>query len=116
VEDKIMDIASFAKFMEEHIKVENKTGALGTSVTVAREKAKVSVTTEVDMSKRYMKVRRPGGWPLAGTAAVSLPRLLARLLTPCALPLPVLDKEVPQEAQRARLAAGGGIQQGARHV
>ena len=65
VEDKIMDIASFAKFMEEHIKVENKTGALGTSVTVAREKAKVSVTTEVDMSKRYMKVRRPGGWPRA---------------------------------------------------
>jgi hypothetical protein len=42
VEDKIMDIASFAKFMEEHIKVENKTGALGTSVTVAPSCGKYS--------------------------------------------------------------------------
>jgi hypothetical protein len=55
VEDKIMEMASFEKFLVEHIKVDNKTGALGTAVSVLREKSKVSVTAEVKMSKRYLK-------------------------------------------------------------
>ena len=55
VEDKIMEVASFEKFLAERIKVDNKTGQLGTSVTVSREKSKVTVTSEVAMSKRYLK-------------------------------------------------------------
>jgi large subunit ribosomal protein L22e len=55
VEDKIMDIASFEKFLLDRIKVGGKAGALGSSVSVSREKAKVTVTSEVAMSKRYLK-------------------------------------------------------------
>ncbi len=50
-----MDIASFEKFLTERIKVDNKPGALGTAVVVAREKSKVTVNSEVKMSKRYLK-------------------------------------------------------------
>jgi large subunit ribosomal protein L22e len=75
VEDKIMDIASFEKFLVDKIKVDNKTGAvlaqsvllcvnvctqapccasgvLGDNIKVTREKSKVSVTSEIHMSKR----------------------------------------------------------------
>lgn len=53
VEDKIMDIASLEKFLQERIKVGGKAGALGDSVTVTREKNKITVTTESTFSKRY---------------------------------------------------------------
>uniref|UniRef100_A0A803MP35 Large ribosomal subunit protein eL22 n=1 Tax=Chenopodium quinoa TaxID=63459 RepID=A0A803MP35_CHEQI len=43
VEDKIMDIASLEKFLQERIKVGGKAGALGDSVTVTREKNKITV-------------------------------------------------------------------------
>jgi len=55
VEDKIMDISSFEKFLQDRIKVEGKTGILGESVKVTREKTRVIITSEVAMSKRYMK-------------------------------------------------------------
>ncbi|CAI9786161.1 unnamed protein product [Fraxinus pennsylvanica] len=56
VEDKIMDIASLEKFLQERIKVGGKPGALGDSVTVTREKNKISVTAnETSFSKRYLK-------------------------------------------------------------
>ncbi|CAJ2674556.1 unnamed protein product [Trifolium pratense] len=38
VEDKIMDIASLEKFLQERIKVGGKVGALGDSVTITRDK------------------------------------------------------------------------------
>ncbi len=50
-----MDIASFEKFLLDRIKVGGKAGALGSSVSVSRDKAKVTVTSEVPMSKRYLK-------------------------------------------------------------
>ena len=54
VEDKIMDIASLEKFLQERIKVAGgKPGALGDSITVSREKNKISVTSEGPFSKRY---------------------------------------------------------------
>lgn len=53
VEDKIMDIASLEKFLQERIKVGGKAGALGESVTVTREKNKISVTSDSNFSKRY---------------------------------------------------------------
>ncbi|CAA7398404.1 unnamed protein product [Spirodela intermedia] len=56
VEDKIMDIASLEKFLQERIKVAGgKPGALGDSVTVSRDKNKITVTSEGPFSKRYLK-------------------------------------------------------------
>ena len=52
VEDKIMDIASLEKFLQERIKVGGKAGALGDSVTISREKNKLSVTSDSNFSKR----------------------------------------------------------------
>merc|ERR1711879_90097 len=49
------EIASFEKFLQEKIKVEGKAGVLGDSVTVTRGKTKVTVTSEITMSKRYLK-------------------------------------------------------------
>lgn len=53
VEDKIMEIASLEKFLQERIKVGGKTGALGDSVTVVRDKNKITVNAESAFSKRY---------------------------------------------------------------
>ncbi|CAD6222600.1 unnamed protein product [Miscanthus lutarioriparius] len=56
VEDKIMEIASLEKFLQERIKVAGgKAGSLGDSVTISREKTKVTVTSEGPFSKRYLK-------------------------------------------------------------
>ncbi|KAG1365248.1 60S ribosomal protein L22-2 [Cocos nucifera] len=56
VEDKIMEIASLEKFLQERIKVGGgKAGALGDQVTVARDKSKIIVTSEGPFSKRYLK-------------------------------------------------------------
>ncbi|MQM16356.1 hypothetical protein Taro_049312 [Colocasia esculenta] len=56
VEDKIMDIASLEKFLQERIKVAgSKPGALGEAVTVSRDKSKIIVTSEGPFSKRYLK-------------------------------------------------------------
>lgn len=53
VEDNIMEIASLEKFLQERIKVGGKAGALGDSVTVTRDKTKITVTSESTFSKRY---------------------------------------------------------------
>ncbi|KAK4427637.1 60S ribosomal protein L22-2 [Sesamum alatum] len=56
VEDKIMDIASLEKFLQERIKVGGKPGALGDSVIVTRDKTKITVTAnDTTFSKRYLK-------------------------------------------------------------
>ncbi|KAL8162243.1 hypothetical protein V2J09_013732, partial [Rumex salicifolius] len=55
VEDKIMDVASLEKFLQERIKVGGKAGALGDSITVTREKSKITVTSDSNFSKRYLK-------------------------------------------------------------
>ncbi|GAB4835793.1 60S ribosomal protein L22B [Ancistrocladus abbreviatus] len=55
LEDKIMDIASLEKFLQERIKVGGKPGALGDSVTITRDKSKITVTSYSNFSKRYLK-------------------------------------------------------------
>ncbi|XWS64510.1 hypothetical protein CRYUN_Cryun05aG0010100 [Craigia yunnanensis] len=55
MEDKIMDIASLEKFLQERIKVGGKAGALGETVTLTREKSKIILTSDGDFSKRYLK-------------------------------------------------------------
>ncbi|KZV42028.1 hypothetical protein F511_18374 [Dorcoceras hygrometricum] len=56
VEDKIMEIASLEKFLQERIKVGGKPGALGDAVTITRDKTKITVTAnDTSFSKRYLK-------------------------------------------------------------
>lgn len=56
VDDKIMeDLGSFEKFLEGRIKVGGKAGALGDNVKITRDRSKITVTSEVEMSKRYLK-------------------------------------------------------------
>ncbi|CAH9145113.1 unnamed protein product [Cuscuta epithymum] len=55
VDDKIMDIASLEQFLQERIKVGGKAGALGDSVTITRDKTKITVTADSNFSKRYLK-------------------------------------------------------------
>jgi len=55
VDDKIMEIASLEKFLQERIKVGGKAGALGDSVSITREKSKITVTADANFSKRYLK-------------------------------------------------------------
>ncbi|TNN41198.1 60S ribosomal protein L22-like 1 [Liparis tanakae] len=55
VEDGILDSASFETFLKERIKVNGKTGNLGSVVQVGRLKNKINVTSEKQFSKRYLK-------------------------------------------------------------
>ena len=56
VEDGIMDAANFEKFLQERIKVNGKAGNLGGGVvTIKRSKSKITVTSEMPFSKRYLK-------------------------------------------------------------
>lgn len=56
VEDGIMDAANFEQFLQERIKVNGKAGNLGGGVvSIERSKSKITVTSEVPFSKRYLK-------------------------------------------------------------
>ncbi|XP_029911112.1 60S ribosomal protein L22 isoform X1 [Myripristis murdjan] len=56
VEDGIMDAANFEQFLQERIKVNGKAGNLGGGVvSIERSKSKISVSSEVPFSKRYLK-------------------------------------------------------------
>eukprot|EP00029_Vermamoeba_vermiformis_P000814 TRINITY_DN10_c0_g2_i1.p1 TRINITY_DN10_c0_g2~~TRINITY_DN10_c0_g2_i1.p1 ORF type:complete len:132 (-),score=44.75 TRINITY_DN10_c0_g2_i1:120-515(-) len=55
VEDTIFDAAGLETFLAQHIKVNGKAGALGESVKLQREKAKITVLAQAPFSKRYLK-------------------------------------------------------------
>ncbi|XP_029196623.1 large ribosomal subunit protein eL22-like [Acropora muricata] len=55
VEDSIMDVANFKQFLLDKIKVDGKTNNFGETVSVTQEKNKITVTSEVAFSKRYLK-------------------------------------------------------------
>ncbi|RXM28217.1 TRAF2 and NCK-interacting protein kinase, partial [Acipenser ruthenus] len=55
VEDGILDSGNFETFLKEKVKVNGKTGNLGNVVQIARLKNKISVTSEKQFSKRYLK-------------------------------------------------------------
>ncbi|KAI4886568.1 hypothetical protein NFI96_016016, partial [Prochilodus magdalenae] len=55
VEDGILDSANFETFLREKVKVNGKTGNLSGVVQIARQKNKISVTSEKQFSKRYLK-------------------------------------------------------------
>merc|ERR1712048_1248320 len=55
VEDGIMDMGNFEKYLQERIKVDGKTGNFGNNVSLERQKNKIVLTSEVPFSKRYLK-------------------------------------------------------------
>merc|ERR1712095_229905 len=55
VEDGIMNVGSFEKFLLERIKVAGKTGNLGSNVVLEKQKSKLVVTSDIPFSKRYLK-------------------------------------------------------------
>ncbi|CAL1138855.1 unnamed protein product [Cladocopium goreaui] len=55
VDDNILEVKDFEKFLTNRIKVDGKTGNLGDKVNISREKAKIHVTVEAPFSKRYLK-------------------------------------------------------------
>ena len=58
VDDKVLDIASFEKYLNERIKVEGKTGNLAQcNVVISRDRTKITVASPQDLgfSKRQLK-------------------------------------------------------------
>ncbi|XP_067950901.1 large ribosomal subunit protein eL22-like [Watersipora subatra] len=55
VEDNILDVADFEKFLNARIKVEGKTNNMEKKVTITRSKSKLTVNSEIPFSKRYLK-------------------------------------------------------------
>ncbi|EED91116.1 RL22, ribosomal protein 22 60S large ribosomal subunit [Thalassiosira pseudonana CCMP1335] len=58
VDDKVLDVASFEKYLQERIKVEGKTGNLAqNNVTVSRDRTKLTIASPSDLgfSKRQLK-------------------------------------------------------------
>merc|ERR1712179_466712 len=55
VEDGIMDVSSFEKFLNERIKVAGKTNNMGNNITLERSKSKVILNADIPFSKRYLK-------------------------------------------------------------
>merc|ERR1711885_98081 len=55
VEDGIMNPADFETFLKQRIKVNNKVGNLGGHVSVELAKNKLTVSSEIPLSKRYLK-------------------------------------------------------------
>lgn len=55
VDDKVMDPASFEKYLHDRIKVGGKAGNLGTKVQIARAGPKLTVTAELPFTKAYLK-------------------------------------------------------------
>ena len=51
-QDKVLDVASFLKFLQDRIKVNGKAGNLGDQVSISSDKTKVTVTAEAPFSKR----------------------------------------------------------------
>ena len=58
VEDKVLDVAMFEKYLQEKIKISGKTGQLAASnVVISRDKSKLTVSSpqELGFSKRQLK-------------------------------------------------------------
>jgi len=55
VEDGIFDLNAFERFLLEKMKINGKTSNLTGNVGIEKAKAKISVSSEVPLSKRYMK-------------------------------------------------------------
>ena len=55
IEDNVLVLADFEAYITQHIKVDGKTGNMGQSVTVAKDKDSLVVESKIPFSKRYLK-------------------------------------------------------------
>jgi large subunit ribosomal protein L22e len=55
VEDKVVIMRDFEKYLRERIKVDGKKGNLGTSVTLSSSASAINLVSEIPFSKRYLK-------------------------------------------------------------
>ncbi|XP_020291616.1 60S ribosomal protein L22-like [Pseudomyrmex gracilis] len=55
VEDNILDVTNFEKYLQEKIKVNGKTNNFGNNVVLERNKMKLTINSDTDFSKRYLK-------------------------------------------------------------
>jgi large subunit ribosomal protein L22e len=58
VEDHVLDVASFEKYLHDHIKIKGKTQQLeGSNVVISRDRTKLTVASpsELAFSKRQLK-------------------------------------------------------------
>ena len=55
IEDNVIVLKDFEQFLLQKIKVDNKTGNLGSSVTVAMDRDQLVVESKIPLSKRYLK-------------------------------------------------------------
>lgn len=56
VSDKIFDLSAFEKFLHDKIKVENRVGNLGDSVTISQiGDGKIEIVAHIPFSGRYLK-------------------------------------------------------------
>merc|ERR1711963_333509 len=62
VEDGIMDVSNFEKYLQERIKVDGKTGNFGNNVSLERQKTKIVLTSEIAFSKKYLKKNNLRDW------------------------------------------------------
>merc|ERR1712213_221540 len=62
VEDGIMDVSNFEKYLQERIKVDGKTGNFGNNVSLERQKTKIVLTSEIPFSKKYLKKNNLRDW------------------------------------------------------
>ena len=54
-QDEVLDTASFEKFLYDRIKINGKTGVLGDSIEMTRQKSKINFDASIPFSKRYLK-------------------------------------------------------------
>jgi len=58
VDDKIIDLTSFEKYLHDRIKVDGKTGNFGDAIKLSRDRTKITVacnTSACALSKRQLK-------------------------------------------------------------
>ena len=55
IEDNVLVLNDFEAYLKQKIKVDNKTGNLGTSVTVSKDSNSIIVQATIAFSKRYLK-------------------------------------------------------------
>ena len=55
IEDNVIVLNDFTDFLTQKIKVQGKTGNMGSNVTVSKDKNNVVVEAKVAFSKRYLK-------------------------------------------------------------
>ena len=55
IEDNVIVLSDFENFLKTKIKVNKKTGNLGSAVTVGKAGETIAVTATISFSKRYLK-------------------------------------------------------------